>query len=317
MMAIKKKFTRFRAYQLGSAGSSFSYFDGNNFTLIEARFTDGNRESIKSEIQICKTDGIKTLHITSWDQDHCVPSQLEEIVNLYHPSKIEYPGYAPHTESGKESLRIIKSYKGKKNAPKKLVQITPEYIESLNSAKHYGYNDIFYHPKSIDSESSNNNSSVKQFRSGSFNVLSLGDVESTVIASGLRRQKTINSEVDVMILAHHGAANGFTTSSFMKHTRPSIAIASADYGNKFSHPKQEIRDLLHKNKIKLFTTKTGDVVVFSTGSHAGNYKVVNLKAGSTEKSSEYDFRAKKSKRLSVNEDTLRARRKGRSGWAKR
>lgn len=314
---LKSRLTRFRAYQLGSAGSSFSYFDGTRFTLIEARLTDGNKESLKSELHLCETDKINTLHITSWDQDHCVPSQLEEIVQLYRPYKIEYPGYEPHTENGKECLRIIRSYKQGKASPKKLVQVTPEYIKSLDNAESYGYNNIFYHPKFIDPESPNNNSSVKQFRSGSFNVLSLGDVENTNIASGLRRQKTISSEVDVMILAHHGAANGFTTSIFMKHTHPSVAIASADYDNQFKHPKPEIRELLHKNKIRLFTTKTGDVVIFSTGNHTGNYRIVNLKSGSTEISSKCDFRAKKSKRLSVNQDTIRARIKGANRGPKR
>lgn len=120
-----------------------------------------------------------------------------------------------------------------------------------------------------------------------------------------------------MILAHHGADNGFTTSSFLKAVKPTVAIASADYANQFEHPKQEIRDKLHKNDIQLFTTKTGDVVIFSTGSHVGNYRLVNLKAGSTEKSSQYDFSAKKSKYLNQNADTIRARQKKRNRGPRR
>lgn len=78
-MTIKQRCTRFRAYQIGSAGSSFSYFNGSKFTLIEARYTDGNKESIERELEACGVDNIYNLHITSWDQDHCVPNQLEEI----------------------------------------------------------------------------------------------------------------------------------------------------------------------------------------------------------------------------------------------
>lgn len=159
--------------------------------------------------------------------------------------------------------------------------------------------------------------SVKQFRSGSFNVLSLGDVESTQISSGLKTYRTVKSEVDVMILAHHGADNGFTTSSFLRTVKPTVAIASADYANQFKHPKQEIRDKLHKNDIQLFTTKTGDVVIFSIGSHAGQYRLVNLKTGSTEVSSQYKFYAKKSAYLNQNADTIRARQQRRNRGPRR
>lgn len=316
-MTVKQKHTRFRAYQLGNAGSSFSYFNGSNFTLIEARYSDGNKDSIKQELELCDIDVINNLHITSWDQDHCVPNQLEEILQEFNPYKIEYPGYLPHTDSGKESLKIIQAFKNRNKNSKKIVQVTPDYISSLDPAENYGYNDILYHPKSIDPESSNNNSTVKQFRSGCFNVLSLGDVESTQISSGLKAYGTVNSEVDIMILAHHGADNGFTTSSFLKSVRPTVAIASADYANQFKHPKQEIRDLLHKNDIQLFTTKTGDVVLFSTGSHVGHYRLVNLKAGSTEVSSQYDFHAKKSKYLNQNADTIRAKQQKRNRGPKK
>lgn len=308
-MTIKNKLTRFRAYQLGNAGSSFSYFNGLSFTLIEARYNEVNIESLKQEMELCNVDVVHNLHITSWDTDHCSPSQLENILTDFNPRKIEYPGYAPHTDSGKESIKIIHAYEKKGKACKvdrKIISVTPEYISSLDEAENYGYKDTLHHPKSIDKESSNNNSIVKHFRSGSFNVLSLGDVECNNIASRLRRQRTINKETDVMILAHHGASNGFTTSAFIKNVRPTVAIASADYKNQFEHPKQEIRDLLHKYDVRLFTTKTGDVVIFSTGNHIGHYRVVNLKAGSTEVSSHYDFYARKSKFLKNNTDTIRA-----------
>lgn len=315
-MTAQSKITRFRAYQLGNAGSSFSYFDGTAFTLIEARYTDINAATIAAELAICKKSSIDTLHITSWDQDHCSPSQLEEIIEKFSPTKIEYPGYDPHTDSGKTSLAIIKAVKKAAKKNTRIVRIDPEYIYSLDAAQDYGYKDIIYHPKVIESDNSNNNSTVKQLRSGSFNVLSLGDVESENIAAGLRRMKSINREVDVMILAHHGADNGFTTSSFLKTVRPTVAIATADYANKFEHPKQEIRNLLHKNEIQLFTTKTGDVIIFSTAGHRGHFRVVNLKAGSTEISSQYDYCAKKHKVLNNNADTLRVLVAGKKSWPK-
>lgn len=305
-MTIQSKFTRFRAYQLGCPGSSFSYFNGSHFSLIEARLTDTNRESIDRELSDCQSDKLHNLHITSWDIDHCSPKQLEEILTKYAPIKIEYPGYSPHTDAGHESLNIIRTYKAKKSNAISVIQVTPKYISGLNAAKNYGYNDVLHHPKYLDDKCANNNSTVKHFRSGSFNVLSLGDVECNNIASGLRRQRVIHQEVDVMILAHHGANNGFTTSSFIKSTRPSVAIACADYANQFRHPKQEIRDLLHEHGVKLFTTKTGDVLIHSTRNHTGHYRVINYSSNNANVSSEYEFYARKSEFLRNNLDTIRA-----------
>jgi competence protein ComEC len=302
-MAIESRLTRFRAYQLGNAGSSFSYFNGKEFTIIEARYNETNAPNIELEMKICGVSELSELHITSWDQDHCSASQLEKIIEKLKPKKIEYPGYTPHTESGEKCLKIITEFKKKRKA----VAVTPKYIDGLNKAENYGYKNIIYHPKSISSDSANDNSTVKLFRSGSFNALSLGDVENTQISSGIKSYRSVKNEVDVMILAHHGADNGFTTSSFLKAVRPRVAIASADYANQFKHPKQAIRDLLHKNKIKLFTTKTGDVVIYSTGKHTGHYRLDNFKSGSSDVSSSYNFTSKKMHYLDVNQDTLRAR----------
>lgn len=306
-MTIQSIRTRFRAYQLDTAGSSFSYCSGDRFVLIEGRYCEGNQDSLNQELGICGLDRINTIHITSWDQDHCAPSQLEKLLDEFKPSKVEFPGYEPHTDCGKESLNIITAYK-RRSAAVKVVAVTPEYINGLDSASSYGYKNIMYWPKKIDADNANNNSTVKQFRSGCFNVLSLGDVESFQISSYLRRARTIYSEVDVMILAHHGADNGFTTASFLKSVKPTLAIATSNYGNHFEHPKPEIRDLLHKHDVQLFTTKTGDVIVNSIGTHTGKFEVINLKAGSTEVSSHYVGHARKCNFLRNNEDTLRDRR---------
>lgn len=305
-MTLQSKKTRFRAYQLNNAGSSLSYFNGSKFTLIEARYNESNQDSIKNELSLCGQSSINDLHITSWDLDHCSPSQLEKIITDLKPSKIEYPGYPPHTDAGKESLKIISHYRQKNLIIRNAVSTTPCYIKQLDKAENYGYTDILYHPKYLDDQCHNNNSTIKQFRSGSFNVLSLGDVECNNIAAGLRRQRTIYEETDIMILAHHGADNGFTTSAFIKTVKPTIAISTSNYANQYEHPKQEIRDLLHQQQVKLFTTKNGDVLVYSTGNHNGEYKVINLKAGSTQVSSQYNLISRKTNFLKKNPDTIRA-----------
>lgn len=308
---VKKIYTRFRAYQLGNAGSSFSYYADEHFTLIEARLTEVNKKTLSDELKIVNKKTIDTLHITSWDQDHCSFSQLEEILKQYKPKKIEYPGYKPHTESGKNSLNAIIKYNEGMDKSYKIQSITPKYIDSLNNASNYGYTDILCGPKKLV-DNANDNSTIKHFRRGSFNVLSLGDVENNMISASLSYKETIKKEVDVMILAHHGADNGFTTSSFLKKSKPQVAIATSNYDNQFSHPKKEIRDLLYKNEITLFTTKTGDIIIESVGDNNGKYKVTNLISGSQTISSTKYFTSKKKKQLNVNSDTLRARKNKRS-----
>lgn len=302
-MTLLRKYTRFRAYQLGTEGSSFSYFDGSHFTLIEARLTETSKASIEVEVSACGVNKIDCLHITSWDNDHCSPSELNTIFETYQPRTIEYPGYPPHTDTAKEALKKILDYK--KNRPKTtLRKVDPPYINSLNEAEQLGYKNIFYHPKSLY-EDSNNNSTVKFFRTGSFNVASLGDVEDTNISAMLARSSMFSQELDILILAHHGANNGFITSNFLRKTKPSVAIASSNYDNKYEHPKQEIRDLLYEHEIPLFTTKTGDIIIESVHPHTHVYNVFNLISNSEKISSVKTFKSKKSKYLSQNADSIR------------
>jgi competence protein ComEC len=295
-MTTLAKNTRFRAYQLGNAGSSFSYCDGTTFFLIEARLTEISKRSLIKELSLFSKKHIDTLHITSWDNDHCNPNELIHILNDFRPSRIEFPGYEPSTDDGKESLRLIKKYeevlKGN-NHTITLAKVTPEYITNLCDAEDgFGYSNILYHPKKLY-ENSNNNSLVMLFRCGSFSVLSLGDVEAPEIAEIIMNSKISKTQVDVMILAHHGADNGFTTDKFLKTIKPLMTVCSSNYDNQFEHPKQEIKDLLFQNNIRNFTTKTGDVIVKSTNQHKGDFCVVNLISDNEAFSSTYNYKSKR------------------------
>jgi competence protein ComEC len=108
-----------------------------------------------------------------------------------------------------------------------------------------------------------------------------------------------------MILAHHGADNGFTNERFLEAVRPKIAISSSNYDNHHGHPKETIRELLYRMDIKLFTTKTGDVIAKSIGDHSSKYQVTNLISHSTVVSSDDVYPARKAKLLSMNTDTIK------------
>jgi competence protein ComEC len=305
---LKPVVTRFRAYQLGCAGSSFSYFAGGHFTFIEARLNDTNAPSVVQEMGNCGVGAAACLHITSWDSDHCSLSELPILLETLRPAKIECPGYEPSYGSGTECRRRILEYQARKhnsNRPVELRFITPAYIDSLKAAEQLAFRDILYNPRWVDANCANNNSTVKLFREGSFNLLSLGDVESRDISARLRRDKYLGREVDVMILAHHGADNGFTNERFLEHIEPQLAICSSNYDNQYEHPCADIREVLHEQRIRLMTTKTGDIIVKSIGDHTGLFRAINLCTGSTEVSSQCDFSSKKATLLSYNADTIR------------
>jgi competence protein ComEC len=262
-------------------------------------------------MKLCGVHAADTLQITSWDNDHCASNELERLLVLAHPRKIEVPGYEPTTDSGRTSNSIIREYRKERDSmrtPVTVRMINPAYISGLQQSSELAFRNIFYHPRWIDDECCNNNSTVTLFRTGIFNVLSLGDVESPQISSLLRRQRLLCSETDIMILAHHGADNRFTNKRLLEAIRPQVVICSSNYDNQYDHPRQEIRDMLWEQRIDLFTTKTGDVVVQSTkdpdGRHSGPYQVLNLKADSDEISSINDYQSKKARLLTFNADTL-------------
>lgn len=307
-MTARSIITRFRAYQLGTAGASFSLYVDGTFTLIEARLTDLSRQNLDQELTECGKSAIDVLHITGWDQDHCAKADLEEVILRYKPATIEYPGYAPHSDTARECLEIIQQYRArnaKKGRAIKCVSINPDYIKGLKSAEDLAYRDIFYHPRILLDDDSNNNSTVKLFRQGSFNVASLGDVEDANIGSYLRGCKIFKREVDVLLLAHHGADCATNSKKFFEIVRPKIAICGSQFDNQFEHPKPEVRQRLFELNIPVMTTKTGDVLIHSLPPHTKKFRAINLIANSTKVSSSQDFSTYKSHWLSMNADTLR------------
>jgi competence protein ComEC len=307
---VKSNHTRFRAYHLGCPGSSFSYFADGHFTVIEGRLTAESRPQLEYEMSArCGVDRADLLHITSWDADHCNKHELLDLLNMIQPLKIECPGYDPYTDHGEGCLEIIGDYRDRRRNTVEIPEIrhvTPDYIRCLVPAERRAFSNTLFNPFHI-SENANDNSTVKLFRKGSFNVLSLGDVEASKIGARLRRSSILCAETDVMVLAHHGADNGFTNKKFLTHLEPTLAICSADYNNQYDHPRDEIRELLHEQGIRLMTTKTGDVIVRSIGNHAGRYQAVNLIGKNVTESSRVEFVSKKSGILDVNGDTLRQR----------
>lgn len=276
-----KHYTRFRAYQLGEKGASFSISVDQYFILIEARYNSVSKPHVIYEMGLSGVAHIDVLHITSWDEDHCKPTELEDIIRELGPSVIECPGYAPHTITGLMSLSLILK------SGCKVVRVTPLIVKNQIFSRLVG-RDLFYGPINIEEGSTSNNMSViKLYRIGSFQVLSLGDCEDSDIADELVKNEVITKEVDILILAHHGADNGFTTTDFLKAVNPRVAICACDWDNMYSHPSDKVRSMLSNLGIKYYSTKAGDIIVQSIDKY--NFKISNYITNNEKKDSVETF----------------------------
>ena len=257
--------TKFRAFQLDSPGSLFSYFKNNHYTLIEARLPKTGQaglDIVKADLAFHNKETIDLLHITSWDADHCTTNDLREILNHLRPSVIEVPSYDPVTEDGRTCQRWINVINTLFESYAPTIRIVNrEYLDSLTVAPPRGENSIAYRSK-FDCDNKNDMSQIRLFRSKGFNVLSVGDCECSTIADSISGCSMLQTETDVLILAHHGAANGFTSGKLLDILKPKIAICSSNYGNHYDHPRQEVCGLLSSRGIPLMTTKRGDVVIY-------------------------------------------------------
>ncbi len=187
--------------------------------------------------------------------------------------------------------------------------MTPEYIKSLGKSEPYGYRNVLFHPRTIV-DKANDNSTVQLFRTGCFNVLSLGDVESAEVAALIKATKIACREIDVLILPHHGANNGFITSDLLDELKPKLAVCGVNFDNQYGHVADEIRALLARKGIKLATTTRGDVVVHSTN---GTSKVewIDAMGDNTKIHDAGNFEPKKFVMLQ-HPDAMRARIQGSS-----
>ena len=281
------KITRFRAYQLGVKGASFSLSVDNDFTLIEARFNEFNAKNVINEMRIVGAKCISLLHITSWDEDHCAEKELSDILKYLKPQRIEYPGYMPDTECGKNCKSMILTYLQRLRLDG--TSMSPAFINSLEAGESAKFSTIIYNPTK-EYEKHNDMSTAALFRKGRFTVLSLGDCESPEIAKIIMNDVMATNETDIMLMAHHGADNGFTTEDFIRAISPQVAICACDYDNQYEHPRKEVTQILYDKGIQYYTTKTGDVLIMCDTDN--NVHVTNFIGNGTKVSSTYEFRPK-------------------------
>src|SRR5690606_19063408 len=93
------------------------------------------------------------------------------------------------------------------------------------------------HPGVYPMQSNNNASCVLEVAAGPHAILLTGDIESP-IENHLVRSGVLDP-VDIVIVPHHGSRTS-SGSPFVEALRPSVAIASAGYGNRWGFPKEDV-----------------------------------------------------------------------------
>lgn len=286
--------TKFRAFQLDSPGSLFSYYKHNNYTLIEARLPKDGIVILKLDLQFHGKERIDTLHITSWDDDHCDWNSLTQIMNQFRPSRIEIPSYEPKSDTGKACKGLIMKYD---DIHQKFVNNVTIYneqtINNLSPAPSWGTSNVVYRSL-FNVDNCNDMSQIRLFRSLGFNVLSLGDCESIEITKKLMFASSfLGREVDIIILPHHGSENSMLTSEFLDFCQPVLSICSSNYDNEYSHPRQSVINQLNNRNVKSVTTKAGDVIVIKRVNE--DAKVYNLITNNNKLEGIYTFKTKRQK----------------------
>lgn len=112
-------------------------------------------------------------------------------------------------------------------------------------------------------DSSNNNSCVLQVKFAEASLLLAGDIEKEAeyrLLAGYSDE--LKSEL--LIAPHHGSK---TSSSFpfLKTVKPSQAVFSSGYRNRFNHPALEIRNRYHSLGIKTVVTAQSGMLSFEAG----------------------------------------------------
>ena len=122
------------------------------------------------------------------------------------------------------------------------------------------------HPE-IDSRRDGNNAScVLEVRAGRHALLLTGDIE--VAAERALIQRGLLRPVDVVLIPHHGSLTS-SSKPFVDSTRPSLAIASAGYGNRWNFPRQRVVDRWQAAGAQVLDTATSGAISLSLCSTDG------------------------------------------------
>ena len=81
-------------------------------------------------------------------------------------------------------------------------------------------------------------------------------------------------DAHILVLGHHGSFSS-SSSVFLDHVNPQVAIASSGYNNRFHHPDKRLLAALKKRGIQVFRTDRQGAIKIKLQNQMHIYPVVN------------------------------------------
>jgi beta-lactamase superfamily II metal-dependent hydrolase len=173
---------------------------------------------------------------------------MGKVIDLYKPTAYIDPG-VPHTTKTYETLlesvkRNNITYYHAAERKIKLGDITLSLLPPGN------FSDL------------NNDSAVVRLDFKNFSCLFTGDIEAE------RERELIHTsedklDVDILKIPHHGSSTG-TTASFLKATKPELAIIFSGKDNRYGHPHEETLSALQTEGITVYRTDLNGTILVET-----------------------------------------------------
>ena len=168
---------------------------------------------------------------------------MGEIDYLYNHFKIEKI-YLNLGEEKKIEKEVIKEMKN---------------VEKVSKEKMFQIGNFTMYQLNKEWEEENTSSSVFYVSHKKINALLMGDA---TIDTENYLQENYSLKTDIIKIGHHGS-NTSTSLSFLKATRPRLALISVGKDNIYNHPSKEVLNRLIKEKIPFLTTiESGTITIF-------------------------------------------------------
>lgn len=218
-----------------------------------------NTFSIAEDITVPYLKSIGVTHLDGLILSHGDQDHIGEAISLMNHIKVKELVIPKGFVRGELEERVIE--KARKGDMK---------IRAVNAGDQLTYRDFSFYvlsPKEL-STSKNDDSMVLWAKIGGLKWLFTGDAE---MRSEERMVSTYpHLKVDVLKVGHHGS-RGSTSEQLLEHIKPSIAIISAGYQNRYQHPHKEVIDKLEKRKIKILRTDIQGGILYKFKGNAGTF----------------------------------------------
>lgn len=208
-------------------------------------------------IPYLKSIGVTKLHgifLSHGDLDHI--GEALRIINKLNVDELVIPKGFIRGELENEIVKI---------ATEKKMNI--RVVEAGDQLLYKGFMFRILSPSTL-TDSKNDDSMVLVAEIGGLKWLFTGDAEMKSEEKMMLAYP--NLKVDVLKIGHHGS-RGSTSDQLLDQLRPSIAIISAGYQNRYQHPHDEVMEKLRRRQISIFRTDLQGGILYEYKGNAGTF----------------------------------------------